>query len=467
MSAPLSPALDSIIRQLGGPASVEYRHLNTVISSSPVLAAQLEQAVTNGEVKHFAYLPAETNAGAQYDPRSQTVQLNRAHIRDTDFHNDLAFIIGHETRHGTNRHQVAQSYTRFNTEARAVLQSGLQEHNYTDVIARSMQTLRQDEASAHIAGWNALVSRVRTEKPNATLKDVYSRSGYAQNHFIDRQGNRYTMKPGFTLQGDLSLDITSARNIEAAGKHYFDRTPLQSRLGHHGNSDYRNYYAAWHVGTLCQYEALNPAQAGKMTLDMQSLKLSERLLEQNGINLGGEGRRCSYYTPQAIHTERHFDHTATTHTYRPILAEPLAAEALDQSLPQNGKPERTLTPEVTPDKALTERQQQWADAIEKFAGDKLRAMGLSETQIENVTAAGIKDMQLRFADKDIQFVGINPDKGGILVIGTGPNFDFPNVSINEAKDKPAQDTLQEMEREQQRQQNRGGPDEPEKGGPGR
>jgi len=71
---------------------------------------------------------------------------------------------------------------------------------------------------------------------------------------------------------------------------------------------------------------LSPTQAGKLTLDMQGLKLQEQLLEQNGIPLGAPGTRCAYFDARSPAIGNHFDHTADSHRYVPIdgLPQPVA-----------------------------------------------------------------------------------------------------------------------------------------------
>jgi len=200
---------------------------------------------------------------------------------------------------------------------------------------------RDDEARAHIAGWNALVSRLHQANPNAELRhigEVSTRVEYVSDfvQLEDVAGHtRFAMKAGLTLNSDLSI-TPNARNIEAAGTHYFDKVPDHARLGPHGNSDYTNYYATNLVSSVCQYEMLNPALAGKLHLDMHGLKLQEKLLEQNGISLGGPDVRCTYYHASSPAIENHFDHTANSHRHVPIhgLPEPMRlAPDLNQTMP--------------------------------------------------------------------------------------------------------------------------------------
>jgi hypothetical protein len=136
----------------------------------------------------------------------------------------------------------------------------------------------------------------------------------------------YTLKHNLTLNPDLTLSPTAA-NVEGMGKNYFDHSPERAHLGFRGNSDYASYYGAYAVGLIGQLERqYHPPQPGveppRVTLDMRSLHLSERLMEENGINLGANTQPLPYMdrstTPTTLH---HFDHTVATHTFVPVQAQ--------------------------------------------------------------------------------------------------------------------------------------------------
>lgn len=323
MSAPISPALDQLIRQIGGPASPEYQNLRATIGESPVLAAQLNQAARTGELRGFGFLPPDSTAGAEFMPDKGIVRLNRTQLADPERRGELTFLLGHEGWHGHNNREVNQAYARFDREILDVSRSGAGRHDYTPAMATLHQVNRQDEAMSQLAGWNALVSRVRTADPQAQLKQIFQQSGGYAGTFIQERGENgaetYHLYPGYSLEADLSIRTTPA-NIEAAARHYFDRSPQDTRLGEHANSDYRNYYAAGDVSKICRLE-MNHSE-GRMVLDMQGLKLNERLMEENGIDLGEHrDQRCRYVTPQAPDRNRYFDHTIDTHRYRPVTQE--------------------------------------------------------------------------------------------------------------------------------------------------
>lgn len=326
----ISPELDRILREIGGPESPAYQNLLGVIEASPVLAKQMNTAVAMGYLRHFDVMHADENAGASYSPDTQAINLKEVDLLNPRKRHALTFILGHEVQHGINGERTTQAVRQFDEDVRRVLESGLPIHDYSRSVDQMLAINRSDEASAHIAGWNALVSRLTRERPGARLSEVAELARYVDyaNDFIEvkyEDGHEIAVaKPGFAINFDLSITANS-RNIEAAAKHYFDKPPLETRLGHRGNSDYTNYYATGLVSTLCQYELLNPALAGELHLDMDALKLQEKLLEQNGLSLGRPDARCNYHQADSPTIERHFDHTADSHRHIPIhgLPEPI------------------------------------------------------------------------------------------------------------------------------------------------
>lgn len=320
MSA-IGPELERAMRDVGAPDSPAYQNLRAIVQGSPVLAAQMNAAAAQGHFAHFALLPENAHAAASFSPDTRTINLKAADLGDTkpQARGTLTFLLGHETQHAVNRPGTTQAMNQFGQEALATVSSGPgKPHDYTPAVQKVLVANREDEASSHIAGWNALVSNIKQGNPGATVKEVVdSRVAYVTNHFVNVDYGKsitYAVKDGIRLNDDLSI-TPDARNVEALGKLYFDMSPVSARLGAKGNSDYTNHYAAGLVSTACQSELTNPAHAGKLTLDMKGLKLDHALLADNGITLGNPpkpGVRCVYNDTSAPGVDRHFDHTATS-----------------------------------------------------------------------------------------------------------------------------------------------------------
>lgn len=370
MSA-VSPKLESVLRELGEPTSQAYQNLRAVIEESPVLMRQMNDAVEKGHLKHFALMPTGENAGASYSPDTQTINLKHINLSEASGRDVLTFLLGHEIQHGVNRERTREALEQFDGDVRRVLQSGRAVHDYSSALDEMLAINRSDEASAHIAGWNALVSRVKHANPQADLFDVARLLVHVDyvNEFVESKEidgrQQFVVKDGFTLNADLSI-TPDPLNIEAAGKHYFDKEPRDARLGLGGDSDYTNYYAVGLVGSICQYEINNPAFAAKVQLDMRGLKLEEKLLERNGISLGKSGARCPYYDVRAPNLTAHFDHTADSHQHLPIHGLPSPTQL---PLRLNGEPPAARLDEAThPDHKLFGQAQAGVNLLDAKVG---------------------------------------------------------------------------------------------------
>lgn len=349
---PLNADAEQLLNDFGKQPGVGHDHvanLRNVINDSPVLADQINVAVATGHLQRFAVLPAGANAGGSYDGANGTMNLPLS-ILATPANGsaidagEIAFVLGHEVQHGFNHAATTQAYQTFNQGVGQIAKSAAAIHDYTSSVEALIAANRRDEAKAEIAGYNAVVSLARATDPDATLDDVYRLQPGRMADFL--RWDSTASPPGYRPHPDLQLnpDMTLAAtpgNVEAMGRHYFDKPGDLSGLGHHGDSDYANYYGAYAITVIARDERAyaQPLEGGapRLTLDMTRLRLSESLVEQNGIDLGAVHTPVPYHdsssTPPTLH---HFDHTAATHAYTPIHGTPAEhAQALDPTHPSH------------------------------------------------------------------------------------------------------------------------------------
>jgi hypothetical protein len=343
----ITPELDRMMQEIGNPQSDAYRNLRSTIESSPALMQQINTAIEQRGLEHFAVMLDGQHAGADYDAGKKTINLKELDLLNPLKQDNLTYILGHEVQHALNHDRTQHGYEQFDRNIMKILQSGQPIHDYDSARDEILSINRNDEASAHIAGWNALISRIKQASPQATLddvgkladsnlkednsvnyiKDIIDLKEVLKPHITTENGITITVmvpstaqatsKDGFTLNPDLSI-TPNEDNLKAAARHFFDKLPEDVQLGYNGNSDYNNYYGAGHISTICRAEMAHPELAGKIMLDMQKEKLSEELLEQNGISLGKPGARCAYYDINSPNTVRYLDDTANSHRYAPI-----------------------------------------------------------------------------------------------------------------------------------------------------
>ena len=320
----ISPQADSLINdfsKLDGVTPEMATNLRLAISSSPLLIEAMNKSVSDGHLRSLTSIHSGTHTGAQYDGHSKAVRISTALLLPDDNggfkKEETVFVLAHEIQHGFNYASKAKALSEFERNAKLVASSKDPVHDYTGVILDFLAATRRDEAVAEIAGWNAVVSSINAAKPEVELKDVFESTVYRMQDFVDKSSSRngahtYLPKANLLLKQDLSMDF-SADNIEGMSKNFFDRPAKQSNLGDLGNSDYATYYGAPAIEFCIAQERANSRLFGEpatMRIDLEALGLSEKLLEEEGINLGRDKRPQRYIDGGAERSPlRYFDHT--------------------------------------------------------------------------------------------------------------------------------------------------------------
>jgi hypothetical protein len=314
--ASLSKESIELINRFGRQPGVEPEQaaaLETIICSSDVLARQLNLAVSIGRIKHISLLPEGVHAGGQYVSSDDSIRIRPEALKRPY---DAIFLLGHEIQHSLNKLSLDEAIERFQRSVVSISKDASHVHDYTEAISELLSAHRYDESKAEIAGWNALAAGVREKKPSAELKDIYGAAPYRAAAFVDPSGDdprnySLTPKPNLVLNTDLSLEATKP-NIEAMGKNFFD-TPGFAKIGDLGKSNYATYYGVDALEFCIAQERANGSFFGeksKMRVDLDRLGLSEKLLEEEGLNLGRSKAPQPYYdtdlSPAGL---RYFDHT--------------------------------------------------------------------------------------------------------------------------------------------------------------
>jgi hypothetical protein len=234
--------------------------LRDLITTSPALKQQLEDAVSKGELTEFKGLPPGTNAGGQYSGTTMEIPIAKLNKAATDkaAANEVVFVLGHETRHGLNNPAEKVAGEAFNKSLESIAKVKGGKHDYTAAVEGYIQHYRDNEAQAHLSGWNALSSKLAKEKgANPTLQDMYDAAPGRMQDFIDRTGTApkfsYAMKAGLTVDKDMQLPLDAA-NVKAMGGYYFDKPLSKGSLGAAGNQNYPNYYGDYALNRVQAYE---------------------------------------------------------------------------------------------------------------------------------------------------------------------------------------------------------------------
>jgi hypothetical protein len=210
---------------------VMVNNLQSTINGSPALAQEIKKAVTphgpgqEAPLQHFVPLSG-TVAGGTYDGNTKTMSLPPTSL-STPFNSvDMTFVLGHEVQHAFNHAAMTAASQSFNNESWQIAQSNSLAHDYTGAIGNLTQASREDEASAQIAGWNALLSRQQQITPSVGLDNMLATENSRVGDFIElnRISNSAQPRAGLTFNPDATLSPTPA-NIAAAGQYYFDKPP--------------------------------------------------------------------------------------------------------------------------------------------------------------------------------------------------------------------------------------------------
>lgn len=270
------------------------KNLRELLDNSPDLKARIVDSVAKGHLEKFALLPAGEHAGGSYSPDEKAINLPLDELKkagkDKAAAAELVFVMGHEIQHSFNS-TVSDKATDAFVSGVDKIAKGPSPHDYTATVKTLIQNYREDEAGAHIGGFNAIASQVLKDNPKAGLKELYNAHPGRMEDFIDRSGKAptfaYALKPGLTVDADMTMKA-SPDNVKAMGKYYFDQPPSSAGLGPKGNQDYPNYYGEWALGVikdtekqaLADAKKLDPkAVAPEVKLNLKELGLDKSLMD--------------------------------------------------------------------------------------------------------------------------------------------------------------------------------------------
>lgn len=292
--------LDTIIKDFGDTNKTADNNpgedLRKLLDDSPDLKKRILDSVDKGYLKSFKALPPNTGTGGSYSPTEKAINLPMDILKEANTFpekkGELVFVMGHEIQHSFNAAATKKTTQDFLDGTTILAKSKASPHDYTKLTGDFIQASREDEASAHIGGFNAIVSQAKEKNPKATLKEIYDTAPRRMRDFISPGAPpdfNYTMKPGLTLNADMSMPY-SKENVAAMGKYYFDKTAEQSKLGPNGNLDYTNFYGSWTIGVVGNREKAyqdyyhktdKNYAAPEVHFDMKKLGLDENLIKQN------------------------------------------------------------------------------------------------------------------------------------------------------------------------------------------
>ena len=294
-----------------GKNSNEYRNLIATITASPVLTERLNTAAEKGYLDELA-VSKNPNAGASYNAEEKRISIHLRMLQSQDKQKPFVFQLGHEIQHGFFYYEQGHKETENRVLAKVdkIAESDAKRKDYTKPLKDLQDAERKDEALAMIAGWNAVVSYEQKQqgKTKLSLQEVVGDGFGYEQYFLDETalGNKKIV-PTRGLKFNPDMTVSDSQK-EILAHTYYDQPPEKAQLGPHGESDYRNIYAAHVIGYIVRKHYAHDPKA-KLVIDMKGLGLEERQLEINGLDLGDGNRRRVYYDKSHPKTPQYFDHT--------------------------------------------------------------------------------------------------------------------------------------------------------------
>jgi hypothetical protein len=206
MSNQISSALQRLIDGLSASSATGAsvaQMITAAINQSPALANTLNTEVADYQLKGFD-TNAAINAGAQANTDKGLISFYEPSLANGTL-SDNVFVLAHEAQHlanaatinGSNIIPVSSTdnmLTNVDVNSNAAdnaFSNGIKNlvalgsnQTVTDLMQANQSVHSNDEATAQIAGWNALVSA----NPSASLRDLYFISPSYANYFITPQG---------------------------------------------------------------------------------------------------------------------------------------------------------------------------------------------------------------------------------------------------------------------------------------
>ena len=313
--------IDDFSKQ-NGVTKEHVNNLKDAILSSPVLNEQFNYVANRGLLRGLQALPPNSGMGGGFNGQNKVISISLDQFSSANYQQekgDNVFVLGHEIRHARNNRAIGKARYDYNQELEQEA-SKPSPRDYTQEVRKMMAAHKWDEATAEIAGYNAVVSMVKESSRNkgvtVTLMDIYQAAEYRMDDFINNTKTGYVIKSNLAPNADLTLSYNS-RNIQGMETNYFDNPDITVGKG---NVNYNHYYAASIIDDAIGYEQNKHGKEPNpdpFRIDLKALGLDEPRLERAGIRLNNPSDRIPYYD---LGGKQHglFDHTYKTHQHVPV-----------------------------------------------------------------------------------------------------------------------------------------------------
>ena len=182
-----SEKAQKIINDFSKQNGVTEEHVNNLkdaILSSPVLNEQFNYVANRGLLRGLQALPPNSGMGGKFNGQNKVISISLDQFSSANYQQekgDNVFVLGHEIRHAYNDRAMGKARYDYNQELQQEV-SKPSPRDYTQEVRKMMAAHKWDEATAEIAGYNAVVSMVKESSRNkgvtVTLMDIYQAAEY-------------------------------------------------------------------------------------------------------------------------------------------------------------------------------------------------------------------------------------------------------------------------------------------------
>jgi hypothetical protein len=304
-------------------------NLRSAIESSEGMQRNVLQAVGDGRIASFRAEGNPAGSGGSYS-EDNVIRIKEGVLQGMPYasftEGDLVFVLGHEVEHANRKLSAVHDRGIFQEKVEKIAHAAAPRHRYTEALAGVLDAHRMAESAGEIEGFNAVVNATREQNGSVELKSAYLASPRYMQHFIELDDKgKASLKPGFTLNDDMTMSRTGA-NLEQIGRNYYDGISAETADGR-SLSVNQNRYAAEHIADILERErdgrsVLSRAgsaildavgleeydPAPRIEIDFKKLGLDKKLIE---AELGLEDAQLIYDTSDGKSVPLHLESTSS------------------------------------------------------------------------------------------------------------------------------------------------------------
>lgn len=299
----LDPRIERMLQETEQRSSLSptaAQDLREAVESSPYLIEMMSKAINNGDLKHIS-VSKTANEGGHYSRDTRSISINAdvfLRTRPEERVDQLTGILGHETGHALMARSNEISTYKLSYGIEHALRQGARYGDATVEITPLakdyIQASRQNEALAELVSMNAVASRVKQQRPNAS-----------EGYLLRRMDPTTPCITNGRLESGIRLDSRGIQDtgnridspaLEAVAICQFDLS--EKSLGALGQSDYNALYLAYVVSAGAAVSRdlgrASTQSIPSLGFNLKELNSSTDEIQAAGVSLGRQGKAFGF-----------------------------------------------------------------------------------------------------------------------------------------------------------------------------